>query len=65
MVADGPVPSGTGWWFAFVFGGIIGSLVGAMMAGNGALIFAGIFVTGAHVGKARDLWPLPGVTCIC
>jgi hypothetical protein len=42
----GPVPhcpSGTGWWFAFVFGGIIGSLVGAMMAGNGALIFAGIF----------------------
>lgn len=42
----GPVPhcpSGTGWWFAFVFGGIIGCLIGAAMAGNGALIFAGIF----------------------
>ena len=42
----GPVPhcpSGTGWWFAFVFGGIIGCLAGAAMAGNGALIFAGIF----------------------
>ena len=28
----GPVPycpSGTGWWFAFVFGGIIGCLIGA------------------------------------
>jgi hypothetical protein len=42
----GPVPhcpSGTGWWFAFVFGGIIGCLIGAAMAGNGSLIFAGIF----------------------
>jgi hypothetical protein len=42
----GPVPhcpSGTGWWFAFVFGGIIGCLIGAAMAGNGGLIFAGIF----------------------
>ena len=41
----GPVPycpSGTGWWFAFVFGGIIG-VIGAFMAGNGALIFAAIF----------------------
>lgn len=42
----GPVPhcpSGTGWWFAFLFVGIIGCLAGAMMAGNGGLIFAGIF----------------------
>ena len=42
----GPVPycpSGTGWWFAFVFGGIFGCLIGAFMAGNGGLIFAGIF----------------------
>jgi hypothetical protein len=42
----GPVPycpSGTGWWFAFVFGGIIGCLIGAAMAGTGGLIFAGIF----------------------
>ncbi len=42
----GPVPhcpSGTGWWFAFLFVGIIGCLIGAMMAGNGGLIFAGIF----------------------
>jgi hypothetical protein len=42
----GPVPhcpSGTGWWFAFLFGGIIGCLIGAGMAGNGSLIFAGIF----------------------
>ena len=42
----GPVPhcpSGTGWWFAFVFGGIIGSLVGALMAGSLGLVFAGIF----------------------
>jgi hypothetical protein len=42
----GPVPhcpSGTGWWFAFVFGGIIGCLIGAAMAGSGSLIFAGIF----------------------
>jgi hypothetical protein len=42
----GPVPhcpSGTGWWFAFVFGGIIGSLVGALMAGSIGLVFAGIF----------------------
>lgn len=42
----GPVPycpAGTGWWFAFVFGGIIGCLIGAMMASSFALIFAGIF----------------------
>jgi hypothetical protein len=42
----GPVPhcpSGTGWWFAFVFGGIIGSLAGALMAGSLGLVFAGIF----------------------
>lgn len=42
----GPVPTcppGTGWWFAFVFGGIIGSLVGAFMSGGIGLIFAGIF----------------------
>jgi hypothetical protein len=42
----GPVPrcpSGTGWWFAFVFGGIIGSLIGALMAGSLSLVFAGIF----------------------
>ena len=42
----GPVPycpSGTGWWFAFVFGGIFGCLIGAFMAGNGGLIFAAIF----------------------
>jgi hypothetical protein len=42
----GPVPhcpSGTGWWFAFVFGGIIGSLIGALMAGSVGLVFAGIF----------------------
>jgi hypothetical protein len=42
----GPVPrcpSGTGWWFAFVFGGIIGSLIGALMAGSLGLVFAGIF----------------------
>src|SRR5450755_4482095 len=42
----GPVPycpSGTGWWFAFVFGGIIGSLIGALMAGSMGLVFAGIF----------------------
>jgi hypothetical protein len=41
----GPVPycpSGTGWWFAFVFGGIIGSLIGALMAGSMGLVFAGI-----------------------
>jgi hypothetical protein len=42
----GPVPtcpSGTGWWFAFIFGGIIGGLVGALMAGSLGLVFAGIF----------------------
>ena len=42
----GPVPhcpSGTGWWMAFLFVGIIGSLIGAAMAGSGGLIFAGIF----------------------
>src|SRR5579872_3370673 len=42
----GPVPtcpSGTGWWFAFVFGGVIGGLVGALMAGSLGLVFAGIF----------------------
>lgn len=42
----GPVPhcpSGTGWWMAFLFVGIIGCLIGAAMAGSGGLIFAGIF----------------------
>jgi hypothetical protein len=42
----GPVPycpSGTGWWFAFVFGGVIGGLAGAMMSGSLSLVFAGIF----------------------
>jgi hypothetical protein len=42
----GPVPtcpSGTGWWFAFVFGGVIGGLIGALMAGSMALVFASIF----------------------
>jgi hypothetical protein len=42
----GPVPtcpSGTGAWFAFVFGGIIGAVAGALMAGSSALVFAGIF----------------------
>jgi hypothetical protein len=42
----GPVPhcpAGTGWWFAFLFGGIIGGLVGALMAGNVAMVFGGIF----------------------
>jgi len=42
----GPVkfcPAGTGWWFAFLFGGIIGGLIGALMAGSVALVFAGIF----------------------
>jgi hypothetical protein len=42
----GPVPtcpSGTGWWFAFVFGGVIGSLVGALMAGSTGLVFGGMF----------------------
>jgi hypothetical protein len=42
----GPVPtcpSGTGWWFAFVFGGVIGSLVGGLMAGSLSLVFAGMF----------------------
>lgn len=42
----GPVPtcpSGTGAWFAFVFGGIIGAIAGALMAGSSALVFAGVF----------------------
>jgi hypothetical protein len=42
----GPVPhcpSGIGWWFAFVFVGIIGCLVGSMMASATGLIFASIF----------------------
>lgn len=42
----GPVPhcpSGTGWWFAFLFGGIFGSLAGAFMAQGIGLVFAGIF----------------------
>lgn len=42
----GPVPhcpSGTGWWVGFVMFGIFGGLAGSAMAGNGALIFAGIF----------------------
>lgn len=42
----GPVPhcpSGTGWWFAFVFVGIIGCLAGAAMAATTGLVFAGIF----------------------
>lgn len=42
----GPVPhcpSGTGAWFAFVFGGIIGALAGSMMAGGIGLVFASIF----------------------
>ena len=42
----GPVPhcpSGTGWWIAFLMVGIIGGLIGAAMAGNGALLFAAIF----------------------
>jgi hypothetical protein len=42
----GPVPTcpaGTGWWFAFVFGGIFGCLIGAAMARSVGLVFAGIF----------------------
>jgi hypothetical protein len=42
----GPVPhcpAGTGWWFAFVFVGIIGGIVGGLMAGSIGLLFAGIF----------------------
>jgi hypothetical protein len=42
----GPVPhcpSGTGAWFAFVFGGIIGSLAGGMMGAGLSGIFFGIF----------------------
>jgi Short C-terminal domain len=42
----GPVPtcpSGTGWWFAFLFGGIIGCLVGSALAGGVGFVFAGIF----------------------
>jgi hypothetical protein len=36
-------PSGTGWWFAFLFAGIFGALIGAFMSGSLALIFGGIF----------------------
>jgi hypothetical protein len=42
----GPVPtcpSGTGWWFLFLFGGIFGALAGSFLAGSLALVFAGIF----------------------
>src|SRR5947209_12098735 len=42
----GPVqhcPSGTGAWFAFVFGGIFGALIGAGMTGSTGLVFASIF----------------------
>lgn len=42
----GPVPTcpaGTGWWFAFLFGGIFGCLIGAAMARSVGLVFAGIF----------------------
>ncbi len=42
----GPVPhcpSGTGWWMAFLFGGIFGCLAGAALAGSLALVFASIF----------------------
>jgi hypothetical protein len=65
----GPVPtcpSGTGWWFAFVFGGVIGGLAGSMMAGNFALIFASIFgaigfgalslVLDSHVASATKVF---------
>src|SRR5690348_9084803 len=42
----GPVPtcpSGTGWWFAFVFGGIIGCLIGSALAAGVGFVFASIF----------------------
>jgi len=42
----GPVPhcpSGTGWWFAFVFVGIFGAVIGGLMSGTMGLLFAGIF----------------------
>jgi hypothetical protein len=42
----GPVPtcpSGTGWWFAFVFGGIFGCLIGSALAAGVGFVFAGIF----------------------
>jgi Short C-terminal domain len=42
----GPVPTcpaGTGWWFAFVFGGIVGSVVGGLMAQSLGLVFAATF----------------------
>jgi hypothetical protein len=42
----GPVPhcpSGTGWWVAFLFVGIIGGIAGAIMAGSTSLVFVGIF----------------------
>jgi hypothetical protein len=42
----GPVPhcpSGTGWWVAFLFVGIIGGVAGAIMAGSTSLVFVGIF----------------------
>jgi Short C-terminal domain len=42
----GPVPTcpaGTGWWFAFVFLGILGGVAGALMATNLGLVFAVVF----------------------
>jgi Short C-terminal domain len=54
----GPVPycpSGTGWWFAFVFGGVIFGLVGAGMATSVALVFAGIF-GGIGVGALTNVF---------
>jgi hypothetical protein len=42
----GPVPtcpSGTGWWFLFLFAGIFGALIGSFLSGSLALVFAGIF----------------------
>jgi hypothetical protein len=42
----GPVarcPAGTGWWLAFVFVGITGSLAGAGLAARLSLVFAGVF----------------------
>jgi hypothetical protein len=42
----GPVPtcpSGTGWWFAFVFGGIVGAIAGALIAGTVSMVFATVF----------------------
>jgi hypothetical protein len=42
----GPVPtcpSGTGWWFAFLFSGIFGCLIGSGMATSLGLVFTSIF----------------------